>query len=136
MEEIKDRAAMQKTQIFNAILFDRSGSMQRIRQAAVDGSNEILAGIKKAQEKFADTQEHFVSLDTMEVAMSIRNARNFDYSSKGIRASMRKDTMARVNFFSRLSQMQKETAFCADLMLKEERQNCYGRLVDEAFDEE
>ena len=82
MEEIKDRAAMQKTQIFNAILLDRSGSMQRIRQAAVDGFNEILAGIKKAQEKFADTQEHFVSLDTMEVAMSIRNARNFDYSSK------------------------------------------------------
>ncbi len=82
MEEIKDRAAMQKTQIFNAILLDRSGSMQRIRQAAVDGFNEILAGIKKAQEKFADTQEHFVSLDTMEVAMPIRNAHIFDYSSE------------------------------------------------------
>ena len=49
---------------------------------------------------------------------------------------MRKDAIARVNFFSRLSQMKNETAFCADLMLKEERQNCYGRLADEAFDEE
>lgn len=138
MERIKDTAAMQKKQVFNAIILDRSGSMQRIRQAAVDGFNETLARIKKVQEKFADTQEYFVSLDSMEVAMSmsIRNARNFDYSSKGIRASMRKDTMVCVNFFSRLSQMEKETAFCADLMLKEERQNCYGRLADEAFDEE
>lgn len=64
MEELKDKTAMQKTQIFNVIILDRSGSMQRIRQAAVDGFNETLVGIKKAQEKFADTQEHFVSLVT------------------------------------------------------------------------
>ena len=63
MEDIKDKTAMQKTQIFNVIILDRSGSMQRIRQAAVDGFNETLVGIKKAQEKFADTQEHFVSPD-------------------------------------------------------------------------
>lgn len=36
--------------------------MECIRQAAIDGFNETLNGIKKAQEKFADTQEHFVSL--------------------------------------------------------------------------
>lgn len=64
MEDLKDKTAMQKTQIFNVIILDRSGSMQRIRQAAVDGFNETLIGIKKAQEKFADTQEHFVSLVT------------------------------------------------------------------------
>ena len=49
MEELKDKTAMQKTQIFNVIILDRSGSMQRIRQAAVDGFNETLVGIKKAQ---------------------------------------------------------------------------------------
>ena len=239
MEDIKDKTAMQKTQIFNVIILDRSGSMQRIRQAAVDGFNETLVGIKKAQEKFADTQEHFVSLvtfcscetcnvfdkvpvckahplsmndyepccstplydamgftltamhkqikdiedvavvvtiitdgyenaskeyngssikalveklrkegwtftymganqDSMEVAMSmsIRNARNFDYSSEGTRASMRKDTTTRMNFFSRLSQMKNKAAFCAEPMSKEERLGCYGRLADEAFDEE
>lgn len=238
MEELKDKTAMQKTQVFNVIILDRSGSMQRIRQAAVDGFNETLAGIKKAQEKFADTQEHFVSLvtfcscetcnvfdktpvadthplglddyepccgtplydamgftltamhkhikdmedvavvvtiitdgyenaskeyngssikalvealrkegwtftymganqDAMEVAMSmsIRNARNFDYSSDGARASMRKDTKTRMNFFSRLSEM-KNAAFCAEPMSKEERSICYGRMADEAFDEE
>ena len=55
---------MKKTQVFNVIILDRSGSMESIRQAAVDGFNETLAGIKKAQEKFAETQEHYVSLVT------------------------------------------------------------------------
>lgn len=53
---------IQKTQVFNVIILDRSGSMECIRQAAVEGFNETLAGIKKAQEKFAETQDHFVSL--------------------------------------------------------------------------
>ncbi|MCI7283210.1 MAG: hypothetical protein MR533_01120, partial [Prevotella sp.] len=76
--------------------------------------------------------------DSMEVAMSmsIRNARNFDYSSEGTRTSMHKDTMTRMNFFSRLSQMKNEAAFYAEPMSKEERLGCYGRLADEAFDEE
>jgi len=53
-----------KTQVFNVIILDKSGSMESIRKAAVDGFNETLAGIKKAQEKYAETQEHFVSLLT------------------------------------------------------------------------
>lgn len=239
MDEMEVKNEIQKTKVFNVIILDRSGSMECIRQAAVDGFNETLAGIKKAQEKFADTQDHFVSLvtfcscetkhvydqtpvaeakplniedfqpccstplydamgftltamhkqikdiedvavvvtiitdgyenaskeynassikalveklrkegwtftymganqDSMEVAMSmsIRNARNFDYSSEGTRASMRKDTTTRMNFFSRLSQMKNEAASCAEPMSKEERLDCYGRLADEAFDEE
>lgn len=64
MEEVKDKKEMKKTQVFNVIILDRSGSMECIRQAAVEGFNEILAGIKKAQEKFAETQDHFVSLVT------------------------------------------------------------------------
>lgn len=236
---MENKPTNQKTQVFNVIILDRSGSMECIRKAAVDGFNETLAGIKKAQEKFADTQEHFVSLvtfcscemrkvfdrvpvakahsltmedytpccctplydamgftitamrnhvkdmddvtvvvtiitdgmenaskeydggsikslveklrtegwtftymganqDSVEVAssMSIRNARNFDYSSEGTRASMRKDTTTRMNFFSRLSQMKNEAAFCAEPMSKEERLGYYSRLADEAFDEE
>ena len=53
-----------KTQVFNVIILDRSGSMECIRQAAVEGFNETLAGIKKAQEKFEETQDHFVTLVT------------------------------------------------------------------------
>ena len=59
-----EEKAMQKTQVFNVIILDRSGSMESIRAAAVDGFNETLAGIKKAQEKFAVTQDHFVTLVT------------------------------------------------------------------------
>ena len=64
MEKVKDKQEMKKTQVFNVIILDRSGSMECIRQAAVEGFNETLAGIKKAQEKFAETQDHFVSLVT------------------------------------------------------------------------
>lgn len=62
MEEKKEEKKMTKTQVYNVIILDRSGSMGCIRRAAIDGFNETLAGIQKAQEKFADTQEHFVSL--------------------------------------------------------------------------
>ena len=61
---MENKPTNQKTQVFNVIILDRSGSMECIRKSAVDGFNETLAGIKKAQEKFADTQEHFVSLVT------------------------------------------------------------------------
>lgn len=64
MEDVKDKKEMKKTQVFNVIILDRSGSMECIRQAAVEGFNETLAGIKKAQEKFVETQDHFVSLVT------------------------------------------------------------------------
>lgn len=60
----KNETKQTKTQVFNVIILDKSGSMRSIREAAVDGFNETLAGIKKAQEKFADTQDHFVSLLT------------------------------------------------------------------------
>ena len=64
MNEMNQKPDNTKTQVFNVIILDRSGSMECIRKAAVDGFNETLAGIKKAQEKFADSQDHFVSLVT------------------------------------------------------------------------
>lgn len=51
-----------KTQVFNVIILDKSGSMNTIRHAAIDGFNETLHGIKRAQETYAETQEHYVSL--------------------------------------------------------------------------
>ena len=62
MEEVKNETKQTKTQVFNVIILDKSGSMETIRQAAISGFNETLNGIKKAQEKYAETQEHFVSL--------------------------------------------------------------------------
>ena len=52
-----------KTRIFNLIIIDESGSMQSIKQQAIDSVNETVQSIKAAQEKYTD-QEHFVSLVT------------------------------------------------------------------------
>ncbi len=51
-----------KTRIYNLIVLDKSGSMSSIAAAAITGFNETLASIRIAQEKFNETQEHFVSL--------------------------------------------------------------------------
>lgn len=234
----KKETKQTKTQVFNVIILDKSGSMEHIRQAAIDGFNETLNGIKKAQEKYADSQEHFVSLltfcdcekkyvfdklpvakarpltmndyqpccctplydamgftlttmrnhvkdiedsvvvvtiitdglenaskeytgstvkqlveklkdegwsftymganqDSIEIAfnLSIRNARNFDYSAKGTMAGMAKDTSTRMNFFSRLAHFKEDSYGCAPISA-EERHARYAAMADEAFDEE
>ena len=51
-----------KTQIYNLMILDKSGSMSSIARAAIAGFNETVGGIHSAQERFKDTQEHFVSL--------------------------------------------------------------------------
>ena len=51
-----------KTQVYNLIILDKSGSMGSIAIAAIAGFNETVGGIRSAQERFNDTQEHFVSL--------------------------------------------------------------------------
>lgn len=58
-----------KTKIYNLVILDKSGSMSWLADAAIAGFNDTLAGIREAQKKFAETQEHFVSLmifDTQE----------------------------------------------------------------------
>jgi len=51
-----------KTQVYNLIILDKSGSMEDIRQEAINGYNETLGTIRAAQLKHMDTQDHFVSL--------------------------------------------------------------------------
>ena len=46
-----------KTQIYNLVILDKSGSMESIRKEAIDGYNETLGSIKSTQLKFMDTQE-------------------------------------------------------------------------------
>ena len=74
--------------------------------------------------------------DSMEVAfnLSIRNARNFEYSAQGTMAGMAKDTSTRMNFFSRLAHF-KEDVDCCEMPTRE-RRVCYTTMADEAFDEE
>lgn len=76
--------------------------------------------------------------NSVEVAMSmsIRNARDFDYSNEGTLHSMCKDTSTRMNLFSRLDESKKKECRYAVSMSKEERYNLYATMADDAFDEE
>ncbi len=51
-----------KSQIFNLIILDESGSMDCVTKQTISGCNETINTIRAAQEKFAETQEHFVSI--------------------------------------------------------------------------
>ena len=51
-----------KTKIYNLIILDKSGSMSSIAKAVVAGFNETVSGVREAQKRYAETQEHCVSL--------------------------------------------------------------------------
>lgn len=51
-----------KTKIYNLIILDESGSMSCYRSQTINGCNETINTIKSAQTKYADTQEHYVSI--------------------------------------------------------------------------
>ena len=55
-----------KAQIHNLIIVDESGSMSGLEKVTMDGINETIATIKKAQEDFADTQQHYLTLVTFD----------------------------------------------------------------------
>ena len=48
--------------VYNLIILDKSGSMHSVRREAVDAYNETLGTIKAAQQKYADSQDQYVTL--------------------------------------------------------------------------
>ena len=55
-----------KAHIYNLIIVDESGSMGGLEKVTIGGINETIGTIKKAQEDFADTQQHFLTLATFD----------------------------------------------------------------------
>ncbi len=53
---------MMKTDIFNLIILDESGSMDCVTKQTISGCNETLNAIREAQIKHAKTQNHYVSI--------------------------------------------------------------------------
>ena len=51
-----------KTQVYNLILFDKSGSMDCVRHETVNGCNETLNKILEAQKEYGNTQNQFVTM--------------------------------------------------------------------------
>ena len=58
----KEKETNEKLKVYNLIILDKSGSMNSIAGAAISGFNETVGGIRSAQERYKDSQEHFVSL--------------------------------------------------------------------------
>jgi uncharacterized protein YegL len=52
-----------KHKVFNLIILDESGSMQSIKQATIDGFNEVVQTVKGVESQFPE-QEHFITLVT------------------------------------------------------------------------
>lgn len=51
-----------KSTIYNLIILDESGSMSCVRNQTISGCNETINTIRAAQKKYAETQDHFVSI--------------------------------------------------------------------------
>lgn len=51
-----------KSEIYNLIILDESGSMRRVKNQTISGCNETINTIRQAQKKFDETQQHFVSI--------------------------------------------------------------------------
>ncbi len=51
-----------KTDIFNLIILDESGSMSSVTKQTISGCNETINTIKASKEKFKDSQNHYVSI--------------------------------------------------------------------------
>lgn len=50
------------SEIYNLIILDESGSMEEVTKQTITGCNETINTIKAAQEKYPDTQKHYVSI--------------------------------------------------------------------------
>lgn len=62
-EEIMDNS---KAHIHNLIIVDESGSMRHLKKATLSGINETISSIRSAQEEFAETQHHTLTLITFD----------------------------------------------------------------------
>ena len=58
----RERLDPSKVHVYNLIIVDESGSMGGLEQVTISGINETMATIRKAQDDFADKQQHFLTL--------------------------------------------------------------------------
>ncbi len=63
---MKEQNRNKKARIYNLIIVDESGSMQSLVQATLGGVTETINSIRSAQQQFADTQEHYLTLVTFD----------------------------------------------------------------------
>ena len=62
VEEEEQIELENKTQVFDLIVLDMSGSMSVIQPYVVDGFNSLIVGLRSANQQFSATQEHYLTL--------------------------------------------------------------------------
>ena len=62
----EDKMNDDKARIYNLIIVDESGSMSHLRESTLSGINETISTIHSAQEEFAATQKHTLTLVTFD----------------------------------------------------------------------
>ena len=62
----EDKTNDGKACIYNLIIVDESGSMSHLRESTLSGINETIGTIHSAQEEFAATQKHTLTLVTFD----------------------------------------------------------------------
>ena len=62
----ENRTNGDKARIYNLIIVDESGSMIPLKEATLSGINETIGTIRKAQEEYASTQNHTLTLVTFD----------------------------------------------------------------------
>lgn len=63
----------EKAKIYNLIIVDESGSMGTLRRTTITGVNETISTIRSAQQEFAQTQQHYLTLVTFSSYGSYQN---------------------------------------------------------------
>ena len=66
LDSKEDKMNDNKARIYNLIIVDESGSMSHLRESTLSGINETISTIHSAQEEFAATQKHTLTLVTFD----------------------------------------------------------------------
>ena len=66
LDSKEDKMKDNKARIYNLIIVDESGSMSHLRESTLSGINETISTIHSAQEEFAATQKHTLTLVTFD----------------------------------------------------------------------
>lgn len=69
------KSKTKKSNVYNLIIVDESGSMYELRRATLSGINETISTIRSAQKDYADTQNHFLTLVTFDSGTKRKDVR-------------------------------------------------------------
>ncbi len=63
---MKNNTSTTLAQVHNLLIIDESGSMGPLREATIDGVNQVLNTIRQAQHDLAESQKHYVTIVTFD----------------------------------------------------------------------